>query len=127
MDKGFSDNKIEKSEKNWETLATAWRHSSEWKKSRAPLLEAAKLSKEGKHYLKLGESYIHNEDWANAEKYLALSLEKGKLGDKEEDVWFLLGIAQAKQEQYQKAIKTFRKAGEFDDVGKRFIYSGCII
>ncbi|ERL47443.1 Sec-independent protein translocase protein TatB [Candidatus Micropelagos thuwalensis] len=118
LDKGLKDGSIKKTSKNWELLATAWMHSREWKKSRSPLLKAASKSKSGKLYAQLGQAYIQDEDWKNAEKYLIKAVDKGKLEKRESNTYLVLGITQARLGKYEKAIKTFRKAGDFDDTAK---------
>lgn len=116
LDKGIKEGKIKTTEKNWERLANAWLHSREWKKSRQPLLNAAKVSDTGKLYVQLGQAYIQDEDWKTAEKYLKAGIEKGKLKKREANSLLILGITQTRLEKYEDAIKTFRKAGDFDDV-----------
>ncbi len=116
LSEGIQNGSIEKTEKNWELLANSWMHSREWKKSRSPLLNAAKKSKTGKFYIQLGQAYIQDEDWEKAEKYLIKGLDKGKLKKREADSWLILGITQTKLEKYEDAIKTFRKAGDYDEV-----------
>ena len=118
LDKGLKDGSIKKTSKNWELLATAWMNSREWKKARPPLLKAASKSKHGKLYAQLGQSYIQDEDWKNAEKYLVKAVEKGKLEKRESNTYLVLGITQARLGKFEKAIKTFRKAGDFDDTAK---------
>ena len=118
LDKGLKDGSIKKTSKNWELLATAWMNSREWKKARPPLLKAASKAKHGKLYAQLGQSYIQDEDWKNAEKYLVKAVEKGKLEKRESNTYLVLGITQARLGKFEKAIKTFRKAGDFDDTAK---------
>ena len=45
------------------------------------------------------------------------ALQKGGLED-EANSWLLLGIARARIEKYDAAIKAFRKAGDDDDIAK---------
>ena len=45
------------------------------------------------------------------------ALKKGGLDD-EANSWLVLGIARARIEKYDEAIKAFRKAGDDDDVAK---------
>lgn len=117
LDDGLKNGKIEKTEKNYELLANAFMHSREWAKSIAPLKEAASKSEKGKLYLQLGQSYLQDEKWAEAEKALSEALKKGKL-DNEGQTWLLLGITRTKLEKWEPAIKAFRKAGDDDDVAK---------
>ena len=118
LDKGLKDGSIKKTSKNWELLATSWMNSREWKKARPPLLKAASKAKHGKLFAQLGQSYIQDEDWKNAEKYLVKAVEKGKLEKRESNTYLVLGITQARLGKFEKAIKTFRKAGDFDDTAK---------
>jgi len=118
LDKGLKDGSIKKTSKNWELLATSWMNSREWKKARTPLLKAASKAKHGKLYAQLGQSYIQDEDWKNAEKYLVKAVEKGKLEKRESNTYLVLGITQARLGKFEKAIKTFRRAGDFDDTAK---------
>ncbi len=117
LDDGLKSGKIEKTEKNYELLANAYMHSREWQKSIAPLTVAAEKSKKGKLYLQLGQSYLQDEKWADAEKALSQALKKGDLDD-EGRTWLLLGITRTKLEKWEPAIKAFRKAGDDDDVAK---------
>ena len=87
-------------------------------KARPPLLKAASKAKHGKLYAQLGQLYIQDEDWKNAEKYLVKAIEKGKLEKRESNTYLVLGITQARLGKFEKAIKTFRKAGDFDDTAK---------
>lgn len=116
LDEGLKDGTIEKTEKNWELLANSWMHSREWQKSRRPLLNAAELSDTGKFYVQLGQAYLQDEDWKTAERYLTAGIKKGKLKKREGNSLLVLGITQTRLEKYEEAIKTFRKAGDFDDV-----------
>ena len=80
-------------------------NSREWKKARPPLLKAASKAKHGKLYAQLGQSYIQDEDWKNAEKYLVKAVEKGKLEKRESNTYLVLGITQARLGKFEKAIK----------------------
>jgi tetratricopeptide (TPR) repeat protein len=118
LDKGLKSGDIKKTEKNWELLANSWMHARGWKRSRTPLRNAASLSKSGKFYVQLGQAYIQDEEWKNAEKYLLQGVKKGNLKKKEANTYLVLGITQAKLGKFEDAIKTFRKAGDFDDTAK---------
>lgn len=117
LEDGLKNGKIEKTEKNYELLANAYMHSREWGKSIAPLKVAAEKSEKGKLYLQLGQSYLQDEKWSDAEKALSEALKKGDLDD-EGRTWLLLGITRTKLEKWEPAIKAFRKAGDDDNVAK---------
>lgn len=117
LDEGIRSDKIEASAENYELLANAYMHAREWEKSIKPLTIAAKQSKEGKLYAQLGQSYLQDEKWKEAESALELALKKGGLKD-EGQTWLLLGITRTKIDEWEPAIKAFSKAGDFDDVAK---------
>lgn len=114
---GMDDGAIEKTEKNYELLAQSYMHAREWSKSIAPLTRAAEKSDKGKFYEQLAQSYLQDEEWAKAEAAMEKALKKGGLDD-EANSWLILGIARARIEKYDDAIKAFRKAGDDDDVAK---------
>lgn len=114
---GMDDGAVEKTEKNYELLAQAYMHSREWSKSVAPLTKAAEKSDKGKFYEQLAQSYLQDEAWDKAESALEKALKKGGLDD-EANTYLLLGIARARIEKYEAAIKAFRKAGDDDDIAK---------
>ena len=114
---GMDDGSIEKTEKNYELLAQAYMHAREWSKSVAPLTSAAEKSDAGRFYAQLAESYVQDEEWGKAETALVKALDKGGL-DNEANSWLLLGIARTRIENYEAAIKAFRKAGDDDELAK---------
>ena len=114
---GMDNGTIEKTEKNYETLASAYMHAREWSDAIEPLTRAAEMSDKGKFYVQLAESYVQDEEWAKAEAALVKALDKGGL-ENEANSWLLLGIARTRIEQYDSAIKAFRKAGDDDELAK---------
>jgi tetratricopeptide (TPR) repeat protein len=117
LDKGLKDGSIEKTMKNYEMLANAFMHAREWQKSISPLTIAADKSDDGKLYLQLGQSYLQDEKWKDAESALEKAIKKGGLKDTGQ-TYLLLGITRTKLEKWEPAMKSFRKAGDFDDVAK---------
>jgi len=114
---GLDGGAIDKTEKNYELLAQSYMHAREWGKSIAPLTRAAEMSDKGKFYAQLAQSYVQDEEWRKAERALVKALNKGGL-DNAADSWLLLGIARFRLEDFDDAIKAFRKAGDDDDVAK---------
>lgn len=114
---GMDNGTIEKTEKNYETLASAYMHAREWSDAIEPLTRAAEMSDKGKFYVQLAESYVQDEEWVKAEAALVKALDKGGL-ENEANSWLLLGIARTRIEQYDSAIKAFRKAGDDDELAK---------
>ncbi|MEE3119702.1 MAG: tetratricopeptide repeat protein, partial [Pseudomonadota bacterium] len=114
---GLDDGSIEKTEKNYELLAQAYMHAREWDKAIKPLTAAAKKSDKGRFYEQLGQSYLQDEKWRDAEQAFVNALEKGGLRDAA-NTWLLLGITRTRVEKWDAAIAAFRKAGDDDETAK---------
>jgi tetratricopeptide (TPR) repeat protein len=117
LDDGMKAGTIKKTEKNYELLANAYMHSREWKQAIEPLTVAASKSDKGALYLQLGQSYLQDEKWKNAEKALEKAIKKGGLKDPGQ-TWLLLGITRTKIDKWESSLKAFRKAGDYDKVAK---------
>lgn len=117
LQSGLDGGTIKKTEENYDLLAQAYMHAREWGKSIAPLMQAAEMSDKGKFYAQLAQAYVQDEEWRKAEQALVKALDKGGL-DNPADSWLLLGIARYRLEEFDAAIKAFRKAGDDDDVAK---------
>ena len=114
---GLDDGRIEKTEKNYELLAQAYMHAREWDKAILPLTAAAEKSDKGRFYEQLGQSYLQDEKWRDAEQAFVNALNKGGLRD-EANTWLLLGITRTRVEKWDAAIAAFRKAGEDDETAR---------
>ena len=114
---GLDDGSIEKTEKNFELLAQAYMHAREWDKAIKPLTAAAEKSDKGRFYEQLGQSYLQDEKWRDAEQAFVNALEKGGLRDTA-NTWLLLGITRTRVEKWDAAISAFRKASDDDETAK---------
>ena len=114
---GLDEGSIEKTEKNYELLAQAYMHAREWDKAIKPLTAAAEKSDKGRFYDQLGQSYLQDEKWRDAEQAFIKALEKGGLRDAA-NTWLLLGITRTRVEKWDAAIAAFRKAGDDDETAK---------
>jgi tetratricopeptide (TPR) repeat protein len=114
---GFDDGRIEKTEKNYELLAQSYMHAREWDKAIKPLTVAAEKSDKGRFFEQLGQSYLQDEKWRDAEQAFVKALNKGGLRDAP-NTWLLLGITRTRVEKWDAAISAFRKAGEDDDTAR---------
>ncbi len=117
MEAGFAAGTIAKNAKNYELLANAYMHGRDWQKAVAPLTKAADMSDTGTLYMRLGESYVQNENWGQAAAAFAQALDKGAL-KKEQDVWLLLGISYARIEKFDAAKRALQKARAFEDTAR---------
>ena len=117
LQNGIDDGSIEKTEKNFELLAQAYMHAREWDKAIKPLTAAAEKSDKGRFYEQLGQSYLQDEKWRDAEQAFVKALEKGGLRDAA-NTWLLLGITRTRVEKWDAAIAAFRKAGDDDETAR---------
>ena len=100
---------VKDTEKNLKTLADAWRMAQEIDKA-IPILErAAKMSKDGKSYVLLGNLYLSEDKVQDAVGAIKKGLEKGKIKDLSQ-VYLTLGQAHFELEEFDEAKKNFRIA-----------------
>ena len=100
---------VKDTEKNLKTLADAWRMAQEIDKA-IPILErAAKMSKDGKSYVLLGNLYLSEDKIQDAVGAIKKGLEKGKIKDLSQ-VYLTLGQAHFELEEFDEAKKNFRIA-----------------
>ncbi len=100
---------VRDTEKNLKTLADAWRMAQEIDKA-IPILErAAKMSKDGKSYVLLGNLYLSEDKVQDAIGAIKKGLEKGKIKDLSQ-VYLTLGQAHFELEEFDEAKKNFRIA-----------------
>ena len=100
---------VKDTEKNLKTLADAWRMAQEIDKA-IPILErAAKMSKDGKSYVLLGNLYLSEDKVQDAVSAIKKGLEKGKIKDLSQ-VYLTLGQAHFELEEFDEAKKNFRIA-----------------
>ena len=114
MERGFKNEAIERTPDNLEVLANAYFNSREFNKAIAPLREAADRSDEGRLSYRLGQAYLQDEEWANAEKWLQAALDKEGLDDNDKGmVWMLTGISQLERERFTAAKRSMQRATNY--------------
>jgi tetratricopeptide (TPR) repeat protein len=114
MERGFKSEAIKRTPDNLETLANAYFNAREFNKAIPPLKDAADRSDKGKLSYRLGQAYLQDEQWANAETALQKSLDKKGLSDNEEGmVWMLIGIAQLERERFTAAKRSMQRSARF--------------
>jgi tetratricopeptide (TPR) repeat protein len=114
MNRGFKSEVIKRTPENLEVLANAYFNSREFTAAIPPLKEAADRSKEGKLSYRLGQAYLQDEKWADAEKALAQSLDKKSLSKSDEGmVWMLIGITQLERERFTAARRSMQRATKY--------------
>ena len=105
---------VKETEKNLRLLADSWRMAQEIDKAIPVLEKAAKLSKDGKSYVLLGNLYLSEDQIQNAVDSILKGLKKGKI-DKVSQVHLTLGQAYFELQRFDDAKKEFRIAARDKD------------
>ena len=105
---------VKSNEKNLKLLADSWRMAQEIDKAIPALEKAAKMSKEGKSYVLLGNLYLSEDRIEQAVDAIKKGLDKGKL-TKISQVHLTLGQAYYELQEFDNAKKQFRIAARDKD------------
>ncbi len=105
---------VRDTEKNLKLLADSWRMAQEIDKAIPVLEKAAKLSKDGKSYVLLGNLYLSEDKLDEAVDSIKKGLKKGKV-DKLSQVHLTLGQAYFELQKFEDAKKQFRIAARDKD------------
>ena len=105
---------VKDNEKNLKLLADSWRMAQEIDKAIPVLERAAKLSKDGKSYVLLGNLYLGEDKLEKAVDSIKKGLKKGKI-DKISQVHLTLGQAYFELQKFDEAKKEFRTAARDKD------------
>ena len=105
---------VRDNEKNLKLLADSWRMAQEIDKAIPVLEKAAKLSKDGKSYVLLGNLYLAEDKLDKAVDSIKKGLKKGKI-DKISQVHLTLGQAYFELQKFDDAKKEFRTAARDKD------------
>ena len=105
---------VRDTEKNLKLLADSWRMAQEIDKAIPVLEKAAKLSKDGKAYVLLGNLYLSEDKLNPAVDAIKKGLEKGKI-EKLSQVYLTLGQVYFELLRFDDAKKQFRIAARDKD------------
>ena len=105
---------VKDTEKNLKLLADSWRMAQEIDKAIPVLEQAAKLSKDGKAFVLLGNLYLSEDKLDSAVDAIKKGLEKGKI-KKVSQVYLTLGQAYFELQEFEMARKQFRVAARDKD------------
>lgn len=104
---------LKASSKNWEYAANAWLLAREIEKAINALEQAIKGTGNSDLTLRLAQLYIEHEQWTKAADQLRRLLKDKKLqGNKAGRAWLLLGIAEIKSQESQRAFTAFTQAAK---------------
>ena len=105
---------VKNTEKNLKLLADSWRMAQEIDKAIPVLEQAAKISKDGKAFVLLGNLYLSEDKLESAVDSIKKGLEKGKI-KKVSQVYLTLGQAYFELQEFEMARKQFRIAARDKD------------
>lgn len=111
MEKGVKQGKIEKTEKNLQLLSQAWLQAQEPDKSIPPLVQAAKISKDGDIDMRLAQAYISLDKYKEAVDALKAGMKKGGV-KRPDQANIMLGMAEFELQNFNEAKSAFKLASE---------------
>ncbi len=109
MEKGMNDGKIEKSQKNIETLGNTWAQANQHDKAIPVLEQAAKLSSKGALFARLAGVYFDAGEYTKAANATMKASEKGGLKNPGNN-YLLMGMSYSNLKKHHKALQAFRSA-----------------
>ena len=111
LDKGINEGKIEENIRNLRLLSQAWLQAKENEKSLPPLIQAAKLSKDGELDMRLAQAYINLYRYDEAVASLREAFRKGDL-KRNDQANIMLGLALFETQKFDASIEAFTKASK---------------
>ena len=111
LEKGMGEGKIEENIRNLRLLSQAWLQSQENEKSLPPLIEAAKLTKDGELDMRLAQAYINLYRYDEAIKSLRTAFNKGGL-KRPDQANIMLGLALFETQNFDDSLEAFRAASK---------------
>ncbi|WP_264193186.1 tetratricopeptide repeat protein [Microbulbifer aggregans] len=109
IEKGIKEKKIARNSKNLETLAQAYQMAQELQKSIPELEAAASMSDKGDLYSRLAGIYLDLDKNKEAVDMAAKALKKGDI-KRVDQLYIVLGMANANLKKYDDSLKYFKKA-----------------
>ena len=117
LEKELESGRIKDEEKNWEQLANAWLSAREWKKAIPPLKKAAEMSEDGELFLRLGQTFMQEEDWKESKNTLNTLLRKATLIILVELGSYLVSQGIKKGIKYENsALFAFKRSTGYEDM-----------
>ena len=109
LEKGMEEGKIEENIRNLRLLSQAWLQSQESEKSLPPLIEAARLSKDGELNMRIAQAYINLYRYEEAVEALRTAFKKGGL-KRADQANIMLGLALFEIQNFDASIAAFTEA-----------------
>lgn len=117
LSKQFQSSPEKPDEENWSTLSAAWMQAREWGKAESALQQAAELSDDGAHWLKLCQLASQDERWQQAINRCNHSLQQEETGKQGAQARELLALARYRSGDIHGAQREFQRCAEIKDAG----------
>lgn len=114
LERELANGNVDANADNWEKLGNSWFAAREFERSRSALTRAANLSPDGQISYRIAGTYIQEENWSQARRWLERAINQGNLDDRGQ-AWLLLGHARNELDDYEGAVAAFQNASEFAD------------
>ncbi len=111
LEKGMEEGKIEENIRNLRLLSQAWLQSQESEKSLPPLIQAARLSKDGELDMRIAQAYINLYRYDEAVESLQTAFRKGGL-KRADQANIMLGLALFETQKFDASIEAFTAASK---------------
>ena len=111
LEKGMGEGKIEENIRNLRLLSQAWLQAQESEKSLPPLIQAARLSKDGELDMRIAQAYINLYRYEEAVDALRTAFKKGGL-KRADQANIMLGLALFETQKFDASIKAFAEASK---------------
>lgn len=111
LEKEIASETIESDVRNLRLLSQAWYSAREDRKAIPPLKRAAAISEDGELYIRLAQSYINLEQWAEASASAKKALQVGGL-KRIDTANIMYGMALFNQKKLEQARRAFQAAGK---------------
>lgn len=117
LEKEMAAENIKSDVRNLRLLSQAWYQAREDEKSIPPLKQAAAFGEDGELYIRLAQSYINLERWAEASEAAKKGISVGGL-KRNDTANIMYGMALFNQKKLEQARRAFQAAGK-DNRSKR--------
>jgi tetratricopeptide (TPR) repeat protein len=115
LEKELAAGRVASTGRNWERLGDAWSMAREPRKARQAYIRAASMKDDGDLDFRIGSTYVEEEQWREAERYLQRALSKGGLGNNTGHAWLLLGHTRMSMGNRSGAQTAFNRAMDFSN------------
>ena len=117
LEKEMAAGNVKEDTRNLRLLSQAWYSARDDKKAIPPLVKAAKMGEDAELYMRLAQSYLNLEMWAEAAQAAKDGLAAGDLKRKD-TANIMYGMALFNQKKLEQARRAFQAAGQ-DNRSKR--------